>query len=341
MDSLPTYDNLPWDMIVSALRGELSPDEELRFRQWLAVSGDNRQKYDQLQRVWKEVLADYLVYRDVDARKALEAFHRRIGDSHPAATQVEKGVPRMSIGRSQRWMAAAVLLLAVGTGWWYFARRPISILYETAFNEQKSISLPDGSTVVLNPQTRIRVAPGFNEAGRTVILAGGEAQFEVSHQERLPFVVDMDVASVKDLGTHFTVQRTKDSIRVTVSAGRIAFAQKETGESREVSAGSSLVFYVRENRFGNIRPEAAGIDSAHPLRFNNSSLSEVVAVLQQMSGKKISLGDPALGQKRLTIRLQGESLEDALKIICTSLELEYMEKNGEYIIKNRAATPHH
>lgn len=335
MDLFPTYDNLPWDMIVSALQGTLTPDEELQFRQWLAVSEDNQQKYDQLQRIWKDRLANYMVYREADEMKALEAVHRKISDSRVIATGFAKGAPMM-----RRWMAAAaVLLLTVGAGWWYLAGKSSSIQYETASNEQKSIALPDGSTVDLNSQTRIRVSTGYNKTGRTVILASGEAHFDVSHQERLPFMVDMDVASVKDIGTDFTVQRTKDSIKVTVSGGRVAFIQKGTGDSREISAGNSVIFYIRENRFGNITATDTTIGGAQPLRFNNSPLSEVVAVLQKLSGKKISLSDPALGQKRLAILLQGESFEDALKIICASLDLEYTEKNGEYILKTRATAP--
>src|SRR5260221_259122 len=110
MDSLPTYDNLPWDMIISALQGTLSPDEELQFRQWLAASGDNQQKYDQLRRIWKDRLANYVVYREADAMKALEAVHQRIGDRRIGDRRV----------MMKRWMAAAaVLFLAAGAGWWY------------------------------------------------------------------------------------------------------------------------------------------------------------------------------------------------------------------------------
>src|SRR5260221_9551991 len=262
--------------------------------------------------------------------KALEAVHQRIGDRRIGDRRV----------MMKRWMAAAaVLFLAAGAGWWYLAGKSSSVRYETAYNERKSISLPDGSTVDLNPQTRIQVVPGYNKAGRTVILAGGEAHFDVSHQEQLPFMVDMDVASVKDIGTNFTVRRMKDSIKVTVSGGRVAFIQKETGESREISAGSSLILYIPEHRFGDIKP-AAGMSDAQSLRFNYSLLSEVVAVLEKVSGKKIILSDTALGQKRLTIRLGGESFEDVLHTICISLDLEYIEKDGVYILKGRDAANH-
>jgi transmembrane sensor len=334
---LQTYDNLPWDMIVSALQGALTPEEEPLFRQWLTASEANREKYAGLERIWKEGLADYAAYREADEVKALAALRQMISDRATAAGFVAKGNrPTM-----RRWMAAAaVLLLAAGAGWWYVAGKRSTGGYETALNERKSISLPDGTTVDLQPGTRMQVVPGYDQASRTVILHNGDAHFNVIHKEQIPFTVDMDVASIKDIGTDFILHRTEDTISVTVSGGKVAFIQKETGESREIAAGNSLTYYIREKRFGQIAAADGTTGDAQDLRFNNSSLSEVIAALQKLSGRKISLSDTALGQKKLTVRLGGESFENSLKIICASLDLEYMEKNGEYIVKPRSPILH-
>lgn len=337
MDSQSTYDDLPWELIVSALQGHLSPDEDLRFRQWLALSADNRQKYDRLQQLWTEGMADYVFYRAADEAKAWEALRGRLGDRIPMQEPATiAGAPGKRVQMIRQWVAvAAVFLGTIGAGWWYLSGRNAPVLYETALNEQKKISLPDGSTVVIHPQTRIRVAHDYNKAGRTVILTAGEAHFEVSHQAQQPFIVDMDAVSVKDIGTGFTVQKTKDSIKVMVSGGKVAFIKKGTGEYHELAAGSSLIFYVTEHRFGDMKATVPVDSGAGSLRFDNAPLSEVIAALQVASGKKISLTDPALGQKRLTVHLDGESFDNALKIICASLNLEYAEKNGVYILKSR------
>ncbi|HMI63907.1 MAG TPA: FecR domain-containing protein, partial [Puia sp.] len=137
------------------------------------------------------------------------------------------------------------------------------------------------------------------------------------------FRVDMDAVSVTDIGTTFTINRTKEKIEVSVASGRVAFIIKQTGESREISAGDSLVYYVPEKRFGG-----SG-------RFIDSPLEEVIAALEKSSGKKITLGDGIPGQKRLTIDIRGESVENSLKIICASLDLEYIENNGGYILKKK------
>jgi transmembrane sensor len=345
MDSKSIYDDLPWDLIGSALREELSPDEDLRFRQWLTLSVSNRKTYDQLLQMWTDGMAGYAFYQDADENKAWEALQKKMAGRGPAHGNDEAKVISTSPVKVtpviRRWSAvAAILLLAAGAGWWFITREKGTTQYETSLNEQKKISLPDGSTVSLSQQTRIRIDPAYNKAGRTVVLTGGEAYFEVSHQERLPFMVDMDVASIRDIGTSFTVQKTKDSIKVMVSTGKVAFIKKETGESREISAGSSLCLYTTEHRFGEIKATPTVNISNDALRFDNAPLSDVVAVLQKRSGKKILLSDAATAQKKLTAHLEGESFDNAIKIICASLNLEYAEKSGVYILKSRDTTTH-
>jgi transmembrane sensor len=341
MDSQSTYDDLPWELIASALQGELSPEEDLRLRQWLDLSGSNRQKYDQVWQIWKDGMADYVLYREADAVKGWEALQQRIGPLRTGTGNTGLAAIGKRAPLIRRLAAiAAVLILAAGAGWWYISGRSAPILYETALNEQKKISLPDGSTVVISPQTSIHVARNYNKAGRTVILSAGEAHFDVAHQEQQPFMVDMDAASVKDIGTSFTVQKTKDSIKVMVSGGKVAFIKKETGESREISAGNSLCFYIAQHRFGEISATDTANSGTGSLRFDNSPLSEVIAILQKQSGKRILLNDTAIAQKRLTVHLDGESFDNDLKIICASLNLEYVEKNGVYILKNKDISTH-
>jgi transmembrane sensor len=151
----------------------------------------------------------------------------------------------------------------------------------------------------------------------------------------------MDVASVKDIGTHFSIRRTEDSIMVSVSVGRVAFIERKTGETRELSAGNSLTFNIRENHFGSTELVDANGGGTQSLVFSNSPLSEVIAALQQASGKKIALSDPALGQRRLTVDLNGIALDNALKIVCASLNLEFSEAGGAYTLRQSDKGPQH
>jgi transmembrane sensor len=361
MDPLHQYDDLPWELIESALHDRLSPDEELQLSKWLAASADNQQIYTRLQKLWKESLSDYKVWREADETKAWESVRQRIGGQQglrdpQTISEQQTIIEQQTISDQQKipepqllrpdfrnartriikMAAAAIVLLAIGTTWWYRTQMNHPFTYVTADNEHRKIALPDGSTVIIDPNTLLRVAADYNnKGGRTVALASGQASFEITHKAQTPFRVDMDAVSVTDIGTTFTINRTKEKIEVSVASGKIAFVKKETGESREIPAGGSLVYYISERRFGETKTADPAGGSDGPGRYIDSPLEEVVAALERSSGKKITLGDGVPGQKKLTIDLGGGSVENSLKIICATLDLEYIEDNGGYILKKK------
>src|SRR5690606_35594665 len=85
--------------------------------------------------------------------------------------------------------------------------------------------LPDGSTVLLGPDTRLRYSHGMGQQQRLVELSG-EAMFTVTHATGAPFIVRTQDALVRVLGTTFTVLQYTDESqsRVVVSAGRVSVA---------------------------------------------------------------------------------------------------------------------
>jgi len=329
------YNDLPWDLIVAALQGELSAGEETQFQQWLALSDVNSDVYGRLQRMWEEGMTDYPFYQQAGEEQAWEELKNRMGEGVRFEEAMEARLDKISeeAARSRgrlltmKWAAvAAVLLLLAGGEWWYVSQRGDQ--YLTAAAETKQIPLQDGSMVILSEHTQLRVESGYNKTDRKLVLVSGTAKFDVVHAPERPFVVDMGDVSVKDIGTSFTIERTADSIKVLVWEGKVALVRHETGEIREIAAGGEESFYEEGHRFGEVRVHG------YRMRFDDQPLSTVVAALVRESGRKISLSDTALGEKRLTVHLDGESFEDAIKTICASLSLEYSVVNGEYILKD-------
>jgi len=335
------YNELPWDLILSALQGELSGEEEVQFQQWLALSSDNRGTNERLQRMWAEEMADYTFYQQADESGAWKELRSRMGElslSEGAGALSEEVVEarlaairgRAAEGRGRlltmKWAAvAAVVLLLVGGEWWYVSRKGEQ--YVTAANETKEIALSDGSRIELRAGSRLRIEAGYNKTDRKMVLVSGVARFDVVHNPERPFVVEMGDVDVKDIGTSFTIDRTADSIKVNVSEGRVAFVRRETGDAREIGAGEAVSFYAADHTFGTVS------SLGDQLRFDDKPLSDVIAALEKTSGKKIVLSDGAMGQRKLTVRLGGESFEDAIKTVCASLNLEYSVVNGEYVLK--------
>lgn len=66
--------------------------------------------------------------------------------------------------------------------------------------QKSEVSLPDGSKVWLNSDSRIAYSMTFGTADRTITLHG-EAYFDVAKNEQIPFIVNSSGLSVKALGT--------------------------------------------------------------------------------------------------------------------------------------------
>jgi transmembrane sensor len=342
MDSFSEYDNTPWDLITSSFQEILSGEESRQLEEWLSLHPGNREKYEQLRKVWEEGLSDYRLYHQADAQADWRALQDRMapGITRPSGISRPRKGKVLSIvfqKKATRWAGAAILiLLAILIGDRYFSGRSTTITYETAMGELKKISLPDGSFVTLKGGAKLRMDRAFGKTSRTLALEKGEAFFEVSHQPSYPFTVNMESSSVQDIGTRFTIQNIKGSVWVSVLSGRVAFISKVTKEERQLSEGMALSFNARESSFGEVTFTGLINDSSRNLlKFDNVSLSEVVTILQRMTGKKIILNDTALEEKRLTARLDGESFDNAIKIICTSLDLDYMEDKDICILKKK------
>lgn len=68
-----------------------------------------------------------------------------------------------------------------------------------------TVELTDGSIVKLNADSRLRFPSSFSSGKRLVYLEG-EAYFEVAHDKKHPFVVEVGNMSIEVLGTEFNVK---------------------------------------------------------------------------------------------------------------------------------------
>lgn len=344
MDPSFNPDMIPWELIAADLQDSLSAEQRAQLAGWLESSAGNRAVYERLRDAWDRGVAGYPYYHQADPEAGWKALRAQMISQDAASGGESSGdramfdVPRPpAIVRRfgiVRWAAAAILIVAVAViARYYLSDRERS--YE-AGGSVRQVELADGSFVTLRPGSRIRLGKDFAKSGRLVFLDRGTAYFEVLHDDNHPFTVRTISAEVRDLGTRFTVTQDTDSVDVSVLSGRVAFVSRVLGESRELSAGMEVAFRAGERRFGPVALTGyVGDSSRNRLRFANASLSEVTEVLREMSGRPIALENPGLGQRKLSIHLDGESFEDAIKIICTTLDLDYIVKNDTCILKAR------
>ena len=335
MDTFQEH-TIPWHLIVAALQQDLTPEEETELNSWLALHPDNQQTFNSLKNNWKEKMDDYPVYLNADSTAAWAILKGKLEKKTPdkeTAIIIEK--PFLSVHRMKRWSIAATILVLIVGMYWFWNGRDQALIYKTAINEQKTIPLPDGSTIALKPGTTLKIPSGYNEGIREVILIHGAAFFEVIHKEHMPFIVNMGSTTVKDLGTSFSIMKEDDSISVSVTSGEVEFLTKSNMETKVLSAGMTLQYNTGTNKSqpAIIRIDTLSAGKTPLLNFDDVALSEVMSRLQEAYNRKIVLMDSAVSKKRFKGYLEGQSFEEALDILCKSLDIKYFTNNGVYYLQ--------
>ncbi len=119
--------------------------------------------------------------------------------------------------------AAAVLVLLASATIWSMRdgeRFGMPQTYRTAYGEQRTQTLPDGSVLHLNMDSEVTVRYSRHE--RVVTVVRGQALFEVAPQRQRRFRVQAGPAGVIAVGTQFDVYRRPGAERITVIEGTVA-----------------------------------------------------------------------------------------------------------------------
>ena len=104
-------------------------------------------------------------------------------------------------------------------------------------NTNQTLTLPDGSKVVLEKNSSIIVSEDFGKVNRTVLLKG-KAFFKVVRNEKKPFLVRMGNLVTEVLGTSFKVgaDNQNKSIEVAVISGKVSvYATSKNGISKKLN----------------------------------------------------------------------------------------------------------
>ena len=262
------------------------------FDTWLRKSPEHVRAYLEMFPVWEDAAcegtargssAEELIARASSEPANVVRFEKAL----PAVESSSRMAPR---ARRPSWLAAAaILLIAIAsTLFWQHYRGD---LYVTAIGEQRSIALPDGSTIELNARSTLRVR--FTSVERRVELVSGQALFRVARDSRRPFVVQSDRARVRALGTRFDVNERRASTTVTVLEGTVGVAS--SADEIVLAAGERLS--VTPDGVGP--PTRAGLSAAiawrqRRLDFSSTPLADVAEEFNRYNERQLEIRDPRL-----------------------------------------------
>ena len=222
-------------------------------------------------------------------------------------------------------LAAGLAAAAAGFAWWQwsapFGKATGVLVYTTALGEFERITLSDGSMVVLNTDSELRVSLRPRE--RDITLIRGEATFEVAPDKSRPFIVVAGTTAARAVGTVFNVQKADGNVEVLVTKGVVAVGPPEGKVTDRfalaiVDAGQIAIAASSQVKVESLdQQEIARRLAWHEgmLLFNGQSLADVAAEFNRYNERKLVIADPAVGRLRIGGYFRATDLDSFVRVL--------------------------
>jgi ferric-dicitrate binding protein FerR (iron transport regulator) len=247
--------------------------------------------------------------------------------------------------RWQGWAAAAVVaLLLLAGGAWYRAGRPAGeTQYATAFGQTRTVTLPDGSRVLLNANSRLRAAARWTDGARREVWLEGEAFFTVAKKKAAPdrgtegakFVVHTGQVDVEVLGTRFNVTNRRGQTTVTLNEGKVKLEEGALGGPVIMQPGE-LVRLGRDGRTlvrKKVNPGQYSSWTENRYVFDDTPLAEIAQRIEDTYGLPVVLKKPGLAQRTFTATIPTKNLDVLLLALSEAFGMEIEKREKEIVFK--------
>lgn len=324
-----------FDKIASFLAGDCSSQEKKELEAWRKEAPSNEEEFCKLKKIWDAATPPAQFRPDVACawQKVQTCIHQKEG----LTTMAKQPIPLYL----RSWaIAAAVAFLFLGSAVFIFTKQQAVTFsqtsamatLETKANQKQELLLSDGTHVWLNQNSKILYPENFDGSLREIKLEG-EGYFEVAHMPEKPFVIQAGAGKVQVLGTAFNLE-AKEEVKIQVSEGRVRFSadEKDPKTSLILEAGEAAIL-----RGKNLQKEIQDPNflawRTGAFIFEDTNLKEVFKALEKYYPVKISSSSSAILNCRLFARFQQQPLEEVLKVLGLTLNLDY-----EYNPKNSQVT---
>jgi transmembrane sensor len=330
LNSIPEHID---DLLAKMLTGEASAQEAKEAEFWIHASDENRRYFIQLESLYRQSAA--IPDEDYNVDAAWLQVKNKLTIDAPVID-----INRKSAGKSWLRIAAAVIMLiAVGSVVLLMNRNESPEFAQVSHQSVIHDSLPDGSKFVLNTSSEISYA--FDqEASKRIARLKGEAFFEVVHDEKKEFVVDVDDVFIRDIGTAFSVTALpgSDSVVVFVREGMVSFYTNENA-GMELQAGEEACYIRSKKEFIKKKNEDELSEPSwadHEFNFRNATLRRVIKKINKVYGDKLQLDNDTLGSCRISVNFRHDDPGFIAEIIAETMGWNVVVKGEQFVLSGEA-----
>lgn len=249
-----------------------------------------------------------------------------------AATRVPSG----KTFRIAAALVAVIMTTLAAYTMWPTLQKPRGQVYATGLGGRTTIQLTDGSSIELNTDTRIRA--DVSAGRRYVSVEKGEAFFDIVHDARHPFTVDVDGHRITDLGTKFSIREEAGRVEVTLLQGRasIVSVRPNTQHHAAVLTPGDVAIATADTLSIEQRPRPTLAKELSWRRgllvFDGARLKDVAAELNRYSREKIVVSDEQVGKLTIDASVPTDDVHAFTRVARDVFGLHVQDKGNEILI---------
>lgn len=327
-------------LLKKRFNGSLTAKEEIDLMRLLKDPENDAQLSDFIDRAYET--GDEPDGRNLLSREKSDRIFNEITSGHS-----ETSSRRL---RPALWMAAAASLLVVLSVVLLLNRKNISSQgarvaatpaipdrVVSTSSDHQFVRLPDGSTVILNKNSRLRFPAKFTGKTREVTLIG-EGYFDITSDRGKAFIVHTGKIKTVVLGTSFNIKayRSDGNIDVTVTSGKVSVVA-ERRVLAELTPNQKISYSYLDSKSKKTTTNASDAIEwqSRDLFFDNVTMKEAAEMLEQRFHARILFASEQTGDCRFSgTFLKGESLNQVLEVICAFNKCSYTTDDaGNRIIR--------
>lgn len=310
------------DLLLRYSNGETDAEENVYVEAWLHQSEEHRVQLRRIQML--SMAADVRSNPGSShTEQALQNLHRRMNRTTSGRT----------LWQVLQRVAAVLFLPLLGLSiWLYLLQSSETInMVEARTNPgmNTTLTLPDGSVVVLNSSSTLRYPEYFTADSREVTLCG-EGYFTVMANPDKPFIVHtLKGSRVEVFGTEFNVDAYPEGhmVRTTLVTGKISFSYADDRVQRSITLrpGQQLSYNATDGHIDlqnvNVEVETAWKDGK--LIFQKTPFEDILRMLGKRYNVHFILKNEQLKKHTFTGEFAGQHLSRVLEQFSLSSDIHF------------------
>ena len=325
------------ELLAKYMMGEATAAEREFVVHWAKESEYNKKYFADFQLIW-ETAKTLKTESNLNVEASWTEFKQlrdNKDDLLAVNTRPQLGSVKPLYGFT-RWIKIAAIWIAVvgiATSLYTFLHGEPELLTLQSYNSVKTDTLSDGSLITLNKNSIIRYPAKFTGNFRAIKLVNGEAFFSIAHDRSKPFVVYLNNAVVKVVGTSFNIKNSKTKAEIIVETGIVEVIRNKVvirlrpAEKLAIddASGSVLKGLSKDNFYNYYRTKE--------FVANKTPLWRVIEVLNEVYKVDIRIANRELANRTLTTTLSIGELDSNLDLIANTFKVHIVRESGEIIIQ--------